>query len=67
MESRVSKLAAAAVLLLCVAVGPVVFAAPAQPRTPADRVAKVIRRIRQLFTPTVLIDEWPQPPVPGKP
>jgi hypothetical protein len=63
MESRISKFAATALLLLFVSIGPAVFAAPKQQGT-EDRFTRIIRRIRHFFTPTVLEDDWPTNPLP---
>lgn len=63
MNSRISKFAAAALLLLFVSIGPAVFAAPAQ-HGKEDRFTRIIRRIRQFFTPITLDDDWPTNPLP---
>jgi hypothetical protein len=58
MNSRISKSLATALLFALVAVAPAVYAAPAQPRSPVERVTKAIKRIKQFLTTSVndLID-----------
>jgi hypothetical protein len=67
MQSRFSKFAATALLLLFVSGAPAVFAVPSRVDPPQDRITKLIQRIRQFFTPSILEDDWPSQPIPGKP
>lgn len=67
MKSRVSKYTATALLFALVAAAPMALAVPARSEPPQDRVSRIIKRIRQFFTPVVEEAEWPTNPVPGKP